>query len=75
MDINMPIMDGYAATEEIRKHLGRRDTLIIGASAYPKREIEARGGEAGMDDFIGKPLNPADVASCLQKLKSMANRI
>ena len=35
MDINMPIKDGYAATEEIRTHVGRDRTIIVGTSAYP----------------------------------------
>ena len=35
MDINMPIKDGYTATEEIRTHVGRDRTIIVGTSAYP----------------------------------------
>ena len=70
MDINMPIMDGYAATEEIRKHLGKERTTIIGASAYPRSEIEGRGDEAGMDNYLGKPINPDLVSNILRSTNS-----
>ena len=71
MDVNMPVMDGYEATERIREHVGRTTTTIIGASAYPKKEIEARGTEAGMDDFIGKPLDPADLVTILNRASNL----
>ena len=63
----MPIKDGYTATEEIRTHLGKDKTLIIGASAYPRSEVEEPGEEAGMDDFVGKPISPDQVAAILQR--------
>ena len=58
MDINMSIMDGYTATEEIRMFLSKQKTYIVGASAYPSSEIEARGNLAGMDEYLSKPINP-----------------
>ena len=67
----MPILDGYSATEEIRTRLGRNTTLIVGASAYPRSEIEDRGTQAGMDEFIGKPINPLEVAAMLAKSESL----
>ena len=67
MDINMPIMDGYSATEQIRIHVGKEKTRIVAASAYPRTEIEDRGKEVGMDDFIGKPISPDDVAKILNQ--------
>ena len=67
MDINMPIMDGYTATQEIRKTLTKEETLVVAATAYPEKEVEQRGKEVGMDDFITKPLNPRLVSDILQR--------
>ena len=58
MDINMSIMDGFTATAEIRKFLSKETTIIVGASAYPDSEIEARGKLVGMNEYMSKPLNP-----------------
>ena len=67
MDINMPIMDGFEATELIRNHVGKEQTMIVGASAYPRSQIEEPGKAAGMDDFIGKPIDPIEVAAILRR--------
>ena len=67
MDINMPVMDGYAATRDIRKHVGSGDTMIVGTSAYSRAEIEGRGLEAGMNDFLGKPVCPLELVSILRQ--------
>jgi signal transduction histidine kinase/CheY-like chemotaxis protein len=63
MDIQMPIMDGYRATAEIRKsHDPKvRDIPIIAltASAYLTEKEKAK--LFGMDDHVGKPFGPADL--------------
>lgn len=63
MDIQMPIMDGYRATAEIRKsHDPRvRDIPIIAltASAYLTEKEKAK--LFGMDDHVGKPFGPEDL--------------
>ena len=63
----MPNMDGYTATQEIRKTLTKEETLVVAATAYPEKEVEQRGKEVGMDDFITKPLNPRLVSDILQR--------
>ena len=68
MDINMPIMDGYAATTEIRKMLPKEETMVVAATAYPEKAVEERGDAAGMDDFLSKPLDPKKVAAILEKV-------
>ncbi len=63
MDIQMPIMDGYRATAEIRKSVDPRvrDIPIIAltASAYLTEKEKAK--LFGMDDHVGKPFGPDDL--------------
>ncbi|MGK0391111.1 MAG: signal transduction histidine kinase/CheY-like chemotaxis protein [Maribacter sp.] len=63
MDIQMPIMDGYRATAEIRKSPDPRvrDIPIIAltASAYLTEKEKAK--LFGMDDHVGKPFGPSDL--------------
>ena len=60
MDLRMPVMDGYAATREMRAHesrsgAGRTPIVVVSAHSRPW-EIEAAQG-AGADYHLGKPLN------------------
>jgi len=66
MDVQMPGMDGYAATREIRRlEEGGRRTPIIAMTATVSTEERARCLEAGMDDYLAKPMRRADVAGLL----------
>ena len=58
MDCQMPVMDGYAATQEIRKRearlgLPRLPVLALTANAFEEDAVRAR--EAGMDAHLAKP--------------------
>ena len=70
MDINMPEMDGYGATQAIRNMKGveKAGTIpIIAMTANVFREDIERCLNAGMDDHIGKPVELGDVVNKLQK--------
>jgi CheY-like chemotaxis protein len=54
MDLQMPIMDGYAATRHIKQIKG--DIPIIAMSANAFSEAKQRAIEAGIDDFLDKPI-------------------
>jgi len=57
MDINMPVMDGYTATEKIRKNPEHHNTTIVALSALNQRNEIDRMRRVGMDGYLEKPLN------------------
>jgi CheY-like chemotaxis protein len=57
MDIQMPDIDGYAATAEIRRHGPMEMLPIIAMTANALAEDKAACLAAGMDDHIGKPID------------------
>jgi CheY-like chemotaxis protein len=57
MDLQMPVMDGLEATRSIRAGPGpNQATRIIGLTAAVGPEYEAQCREAGMDEYLGKPV-------------------
>ena len=57
MDVMMPEMDGYEATEQIRARFPDRWVPIIFLSALSENVDQIRGLEAGGDDYLIKPIN------------------
>ncbi|MBI4742172.1 MAG: response regulator [Betaproteobacteria bacterium] len=65
MDVNMPELDGLAATGEIRRLPHGQGVPIIAMTANAFDEDRALCLEAGMDDFLSKPFDPDDLYACL----------
>lgn len=57
MDIYMPDMDGIETTQQIRKMENGRHTPIIALTAFTQRDQKIKCIEAGMDDYLIKPIH------------------
>ncbi|MGB3533666.1 MAG: PAS domain S-box protein [Microcoleaceae cyanobacterium] len=55
MDMRMPVLDGYEATQQIKRHLKGQATVIIGLTASALQQDKAIVLSAGCDDFVRKP--------------------
>jgi len=73
MDIQMPGMDGYETAAEIRKLEKDREysTPIIAMTALALQEDREKIRSAGMNDFLGKPVSPADLKEMLLKYRKI----
>jgi signal transduction histidine kinase/DNA-binding response OmpR family regulator len=72
MDANMPVLDGYAATEAILKQHGSSAPPIIALTASVLEEDRQRCRDAGMVDFLAKPIRIDDLASLLNRYANPA---
>lgn len=65
MDIKLPGMNGYIATEEIRKF--NSDIIIIAQSAYAMKGDREKALEAGCNDYITKPIDEEELLKTISK--------
>ncbi len=70
MDCEMPVMDGYEATQRIRDSESKsgQTTPIIGLSAHATSDFRDTAINAGMDNFLSKPINRKELERTLSNL-------
>lgn len=71
MDLLMPVMNGFEATQEIRKIPALKDTIIIAVSASAYKETKQKALDAGCNDFIVKPVQMSTLIESLQTLLNL----
>jgi two-component system sensor histidine kinase/response regulator len=67
MDMQMPVMDGVTATRELRKLPALGDLPIVAMTANAMEQDRRRCMEAGMNDFLVKPIDPQDMWTMLAR--------
>jgi len=68
MDCQMPIMDGFETTQAIRQMVGEiRDIPIVAMTAHALKEDRQKCLDAGMDDYLSKPVHMDSLVAVLQK--------
>ncbi|MBF0247396.1 MAG: response regulator [Alphaproteobacteria bacterium] len=73
MDIQMPVMDGYEATREIRKLPGRQSLPIIAMTANAMAGEREKCLDAGMNEHIAKPIDIRELYAVLGKWVSVGD--
>jgi len=61
MDVQMPNMDGLIATKKIRNELGFEKIPIVAMTANAMKGDKEKCLDAGMNDYISKPINPDEL--------------
>ncbi|MBN2010242.1 response regulator [candidate division KSB1 bacterium] len=67
MDVQMPLMDGITATKIIRNEMNLKDIPIIAMTAQIMTEDKEMCMDAGMNDYISKPIRNDELHEILQK--------
>jgi CheY-like chemotaxis protein len=65
MDVKMPVMNGLEATREIKSF--RKGLPVIAVTAYALSEDKRKAFEAGIDDFLTKPVSRLELLGKLKK--------
>ncbi|MCK5735052.1 MAG: response regulator, partial [Spirochaetaceae bacterium] len=67
MDLQMPVLDGYEATQRIRETIEPEGLRIVAMTADAMTGIRDKVLESGMDDYVTKPIEPLELFSTLVK--------
>ena len=58
LDIQLPVMDGYAVARELRKNLALKDVPIVAVTSYAMPGDREKAIAAGCNGYIEKPIDP-----------------
>ncbi|RMF66179.1 MAG: response regulator [Calditrichaeota bacterium] len=75
MDMEMPVMNGYEATKEIRKLKDKKDLPIIALTAHDDKRERDKCLEAGCTGFLTKPFHKRELLDVLQATLNLEDRI
>ncbi|MGB9393108.1 MAG: response regulator [Xanthobacteraceae bacterium] len=67
MDIQLPVMDGYAATRRIKTDPALKSIPVIAVTSYALSGEEKKAREAGCDDYVPKPYSPRQLLAKIRQ--------
>jgi two-component system cell cycle response regulator DivK len=67
MDIQLPVLDGYDATRQIRALPGLEAIPIIAVSSFAMKGDEEKARASGCDGYVTKPYSPVQLLRLIQK--------
>ena len=73
MDIQLPVLDGYETTRQIKADPNLKATPIIAVSSYAMKGDEDKARASGCDHYVTKPYSP-DPAACASSEAFLASR-
>ncbi|MCW5554047.1 MAG: response regulator [Verrucomicrobiae bacterium] len=68
MDMSLPVLDGWAATKQLKADEATRGIPVIALTAHAMAEDERRAREAGCDDYDTKPVELERLLGKIEKL-------
>jgi DNA-binding response OmpR family regulator len=66
LDVNMPRKDGFAVCKEMRSRMDTMFTPVIMLTAQSSIEAKLQGLSLGADDYVTKPIHPAELAARIE---------
>ena len=67
MDIQLPVLDGYEATRQIKALPGLAAIPIIAVSSFAMKGDEEKARASGCDDYVTKPYSPLDLLRLVRR--------
>ena len=70
MDLDLPILDGIAATQRIRQHADLEGVPIVAVTAYPMSYTHVKAFAKGCDEYMPKPIDMTELANLVNRYLS-----
>lgn len=67
MDLDLPILDGIAATQRIRQQAELEGVPIVAVTAYPMSYTRVKAFAKGCDEYIAKPIDMTELANLVNR--------
>lgn len=67
MDLDLPILDGIAATQRIRQQADLESVPIVAVTAYPMSYTHVKAFAKGCDEYMSKPIDMAELADVVHR--------
>jgi PAS domain S-box-containing protein len=70
LDIGLPMMNGYDVARRLRKEPWGADLRLVALTGWGQEEDRRRSKEAGFDDHVVKPIDPASLRALLRRIRA-----